>query len=78
MSRLQWLICLAMSEHVSVNQAAVAERLGITRAALRRELYGSFGYPGLYERLGVATDTQIVAWFQQAGVNHMPADLDLP
>lgn len=78
MTRLQWLVILAMSEQVSVNQAAVAERLGITRRALRAELYGSFGHPGIYERLGVATDTQVVAWFQRVGANHIPADLVLP
>lgn len=78
MTRLQWLVVLAMSEQVSVNQAAVAERLGITRRALRAELYGSFGHPGIYERLGVSTDVQVVTWFQQVGVRHLPLGVVLP
>jgi DNA-binding NarL/FixJ family response regulator len=70
LSSRQWTIAAVMAEGLS--QAAVAERLGISRSTLRTQLYGSHGYRGLYERVGAATDAQVVVWWYQCGQYQRP------
>ena len=67
----QWAIAALMAEGLS--QATVAERLGISRTTLRTQLYGSFGFAGLYERAGVGTDRQLVIWWFTSGRYQRPA-----
>lgn len=66
----QWAVTALMAE--GLNQAQVAERLGITRHTLRNHLYGHFGFPGLYERVGVGNDAQLIVWFYQRGQYQRP------
>lgn len=72
----QWRALALMAE--GLDQAAIAARMGIARSTLRNHLYGWYGCPGLYERIGAGNDVQAVVWWFQHGWRQCPIGLRPP
>jgi DNA-binding NarL/FixJ family response regulator len=67
----QWEVLALMAE--GLNQDQIAKRLGVSRHTMHTHLYGQPGFPGLYDRAGVANDVQAVVWYYQRGQYQRPA-----